>query len=37
MGLAVAGMPADRDVRNLRHRRPMSPEPVAAAMEESTA
>jgi MFS family permease len=36
IGLAVAGMLATRDVRNLRHRRPTSPEPAAAAMEEST-
>ncbi|GAA3963229.1 MFS transporter [Actinoplanes auranticolor] len=35
IGLAVAGMLASRDVRNLRHHRPTSPEPAAAAMEES--
>ncbi|WP_433723594.1 MFS transporter [Actinoplanes sp. CA-051413] len=35
IGLAVAGMLAGRDVRNLRHHRPTSPEPAAAVMEES--
>ena len=36
IGLAVVGMLASRDVRNLRHRVPTSPEPAGAAMEEST-
>jgi cation transporter-like permease len=35
IGLAVVGMLAIRDVRNLRHRVPTSPEPAGAAMEES--
>lgn len=35
IGLAVAGMLASRDVRNLRHRRPTSPQAAAAAVEES--
>jgi hypothetical protein len=35
VGLAVGGMLASRDVRNLRHRRATSPEAAAAAMEES--
>jgi len=35
IGLAVAGMLVSRDVRNLRHHRPTSPEPAAAVMEES--
>jgi MFS family permease len=35
IGLAVLGMLASRDVRNLRHAVPASPEPAAAAMEES--
>jgi MFS family permease len=35
IGLAVLGMLASREVRNLRHRLPMSPEPAGAAMEES--
>jgi MFS family permease len=36
IGLAVAGMLATREVRNLRHRLPTSPEPAGPAMEEST-
>jgi len=36
IGLAVVGMLASRDVRNLRHRLPTSTEPAGAAMEEST-
>jgi MFS family permease len=35
VGLAVVGMLASPDVRNLRHHRPTSPEPAAAVMEES--
>jgi MFS family permease len=36
VGLAVVGMLASRDVRNLRHRPSTSPEAVPAVMEEST-
>ncbi|MFI7547692.1 hypothetical protein [Actinoplanes sp. NPDC049599] len=35
IGLAVAGMLASREVRNLRHRLPTSPEPGAAVVKES--
>ena len=35
VGLAVLAMLASRDVRNLRHRRPTSPQAAAAVMEES--
>lgn len=36
IGLAVAGMLASRDVRNLRHRPPTSPAAAGVAVEEST-
>jgi len=36
IGLAVAGMLASRDVRNVRHRLPTSRQAAGAAMEEST-